>query len=79
MKMFIFVLISLIIFSIDVSVRIIDTYQLVIVGGSTAALDTVLSASKLFDNRVCLLVPTDWAGEQMTSDFLSGPDFSGYK
>jgi hypothetical protein len=49
--MFIFVLISLIILSIDASVRIIDNCQLVTVGGSTAALGAVLSASKLLDNR----------------------------
>jgi hypothetical protein len=77
--MFIFVLISLIILSINASVHIIDDCQLVIVGGSTAALGAVLSASKLLENRVCLLEPTDWAGGQMTSELLSAPDFAGYK
>ena len=58
--------------------QIIDDCQLVIVGGSTAALGAVLSASKLLDNRVCLLEPTDWTGGQMTSELLSAPDFAGY-
>jgi hypothetical protein len=77
--MFILVFLSLIILSIDASVRIIDDCQLVIVGGSTAALGAILSASKLLDTRVCLLEPTDWAGGQMTSELLSAPDFAGYK
>ncbi|CAF1415573.1 unnamed protein product [Rotaria sp. Silwood1] len=77
--MFIFVLLSLLIFSIDASVRVIDDCQLVIVGGSTAALGAVLSASKLLDKHVCLIEPTDWAGGQMTSELLSAPDFAGYK
>jgi hypothetical protein len=78
-KMFNFVLILLIILSIDASIRIIDDCQLLIVGGSTAALGAILSASKLIDKRVCLLEPTDWSGGQMTSELLSVPDFAGYK
>ena len=77
--MLIFVILSLIILSIDGSIRIVDDCQLVIIGGSTAALGAVLSASKLLENRVCLLEPTDWAGGQMTSELLSAPDFAGYK
>ena len=65
--------------SLDGSIRIINDCQLVIVGGSTAALGAVLSASKLLENRVCLLEPTDWTGEQMTSELLSAPNFAGYQ
>lgn len=77
-KMFIFICLSLMIFSINASIRIIDDCELVIVGGSTAALGAVLSASKLLNNRVCLLEPTDWTGGQMTSELLTAPDFAGY-
>ncbi|CAF3704339.1 unnamed protein product [Adineta steineri] len=78
-NMYIFILILFVIVSINASVRIIDDCELIIVGGSTAALGAVLSASKLIDKKVCLLEPTDWAGGQMTSELLSAPDFAGYK
>jgi disulfide bond formation protein DsbB len=57
--MFILVFLSLIILLINESVRIIDDCQLVIVGGTTAALGAILSASKLLNNRVYLPEPTD--------------------
>ena len=54
----------------------IDDCELLIAGGSTAALGALLSASKLLNTRVCLLEPTDWAGGQLTTELLSIPDFA---
>ncbi len=50
-----------------------------IVGGSTAAVGAALFASKLIDERVCLLEPTDWVGGQLTAELLSAPDYAGYE
>jgi hypothetical protein len=33
-----------------------------IIGGTTAALGAIISASKLVNSRVCLVEPTDWVG-----------------
>ena len=57
---------------------IIDDCQLLIAGGSTAALGAFLSAIKLLNTTrgVCLLEPTDWAGGQLTAELLSIPDFA---
>lgn len=55
---------------------VIDDCQLIIVGGTTAALGAALSASKFVNRTLCLLEPTDWIGGQLTSELLSAPDFA---
>jgi hypothetical protein len=68
----------IIIYSINSSIRTIDDCQLLIVGGTTSALGAALSASKFLNSRACLLEPTDWAGGQLTAELLSAPDYAGY-
>lgn len=65
--------------SVCSSPQLITDCQLVIVGGSTAALGATLIASKLLNTSVCLLEPTDWPGGQLTSELLSAPDFAFHK
>ena len=64
--------------SIDSIIRAVDDCDLLIVGGTTSALGAILSASKILNNRVCLLEPTDWAGGQLLSELLSAPDYAGF-
>ncbi len=62
--------------SVHLVIHTIEDCNLLIAGGSTAALGALLSASKLLNTRVCLLEPTDWAGGQLTAELLSIPDFA---
>ncbi len=62
---YIIVLYSTLIYSIELSLQTIDGCHLLIVGGLTAALEALLSSSKLLDRRVYSLKPTDWVGRQL--------------
>ena len=61
-----------------IAIRTINDCQLLIAGGTTAALGAILSASKFLDQGVCLLEPTDWVGGQLSAELLSAPDFAGH-
>ncbi|CAF1654263.1 unnamed protein product, partial [Didymodactylos carnosus] len=56
---------------------VIDDCQLLIIGGSTAALGAALSAARY--TQTCLLEPTDWIGGQLTTESLAAPDFAWHK
>ena len=48
-------LFCLITYSVNCEIRVINDYQLVIVGGSTPAFGVLLSAAKLINTNGCLL------------------------
>ena len=72
------VIFSIVIHSINSTIRSIDDCELLIVGGTTSAFGAILSASKILGARVCLLEPTDWVGGQLTAELLSAPDYAGF-
>ncbi len=78
-RILIFILIfSIVIHSINSTIRSIDDCELLIVGGTTSAFGAILSASKILNVRTCLLEPTDWVGGQLTAELLSAPDYAGF-
>ncbi|GMI09523.1 hypothetical protein TrVE_jg10391 [Triparma verrucosa] len=63
-------------FTVDESPKTVVSCDVLIVGGSTAALAAALSAADDSPkSTVCLTEPTDWAGGQLTSSLISAIDF----